>query len=238
MDERPTILVVDDETHIAEAMDTWLTMAGYSVCVACKGSDAIEKAKQKPPAIAVVDLLLDDMPGLAVMNEIHRFSPDTECVVVTGQAPEESAQAATELSAYGYLMKPCDADQLLLLVRRALEHGRTKKALRESKAVVNDLMERIPEALMIVDEDLKIRWFNHRAANILGREAANLAGSRLSEHLPENSAAEVKRQLKAAVEAGAEFEVELEKMTVRLKANPLRDKRGEFARLAVAIDLV
>jgi ActR/RegA family two-component response regulator len=236
MDERPVILVVDDEEPIVDAMNAWLTDAGYSVCVARKGSEAIEIARQTPPAVAVVDLLLDDMPGLAVMNGVRRFSPDTECVVVTGQAPEDSALAATELTAYGYMMKPCSADQLLLLISRAIEHGKTRKALRESGTVIDDLIERQPEAALILDDELTILALNRRAADVLGGEPKSLAGSRLTEHLPEESADEAEQHIKAAVDDDAEFNVGLADGPRRFKACPLKNERGEVARWTVFID--
>lgn len=238
MNERPVILVVDDEEPIVDALEAWLTMAGYSVMTARKGRDAVEQAKQKSPAVAVVDLLLDDMPGLAVMNEIHRFSPNTECIVVTGQAPEESAQAATELTAYGYLMKPCHPDQLLLLIRRALEHGKTKKALHESGLVIDELLERLPGAALILNGNRKIQALNPRATDLLGKESEVLMGSRISDHLSAETAADVAGHLQATAKsrAATEFDAVFGDTPRRVNVRPLKETNGQVALLAVYVD--
>jgi len=69
------------------------------------------------PAVIVVDLVLENMSGLEVMKEIRERYPGTECIVVTGYATKESAVEAVNLGAYGYVEKPYDIEQLLLMIR-------------------------------------------------------------------------------------------------------------------------
>jgi DNA-binding NtrC family response regulator len=133
MEKQLDVLIVDDEDVLRKAMASWIARAGYSVETAATGRDAIAMAGSRVPAVAVIDLLLDDMPGLAVINELHRICEDTQCIVVTGQAPEDSALASTRVGAYAYVMKPCSTGQLLLLIQRAKEFGEMKRELREAK---------------------------------------------------------------------------------------------------------
>jgi len=238
MEESPLILVVDDEEPIVDGVEAWLTMAGYAVITARKGSEAIEKSRQRPPAVAIIDLLLDDMPGLAVINEIHRHSPRTECIVITGRAPERAAVAATEVSAYGYVMKPCNADQLLLVIRRALEHGRTKEALGQSEALAAALLEAAPGAVLVLDRKQKILSLNAAAAALLNKAANEVIDSSLADHLPGEQAEEFEQHCRKALESGnpATLALSIGGRSLRGGIQPLKDTAGGTGRLIVAFE--
>jgi len=238
MQERPLILVVDDEEPIVDAIEAWLSMAGYSVSIARKGSDAIEKSRHKPPAVALVDLLLDDMPGLAVINEIRRFSPHTECIVITGQAPEKSAVAATEVSAYSYVMKPCNSDHLLLTIRRALEHGRTRKALAEAETLLTELLEAMPAAVLILDRDRRILCLNKRASILLGSDTGEHVDTCLADRLPAGQAAELRESFTAVLRSGetVAFDLSIVGKNRSVRIQPLTGEPHPTGRMIVTIE--
>ena len=129
------VLIVDDEPQLGELLSESLRARGFSVDVAVRGKDAIQMAQDRNYPVILLDLLLDDLPGIAVMQEVRRLSPYTEFIVVTGQAPQKSALAAAELGAFTYMIKPCDIDLLITCIIRAAQAA----SLRALVGVQHDL---------------------------------------------------------------------------------------------------
>ncbi len=88
---------------------------------ASTGKEALDRVKDEMPAVALIDLKLEDMSGLEVMKEIKERSPFTECNVIAGHASQATTIEAIKLGAYGYIQKPYDMEQLLLTIQRAVE---------------------------------------------------------------------------------------------------------------------
>ena len=116
-----TILVLDDDPDLRQTLGDILEARGYAVSMAAEGAAAVALAGRKRPPVALVDLRLQDMPGLEALAGIRQTSPWTECIVLTGHASQSSAIEASNLGIFGYLLKPYDMDQLLLLIQRAVE---------------------------------------------------------------------------------------------------------------------
>jgi PAS domain S-box-containing protein len=134
MIDRHCVLIVDDDPKLRRTLSDILKMKGYLPSVAGKGREALDSiAEDGNPAIALIDLQLEDMSGLDVMRQIKERSPETECIVLTGYASKQSAIEAVNLGAYGYVEKPYDIEQLLLTIRRVVEKREIQKELRESE---------------------------------------------------------------------------------------------------------
>ena len=116
------VLIVEDDLITARHVQDCLQALGYSVtAVAVSGSEAIDKAAETRPDVALIDLGLKDMAGLKLLSAIKERCPDTECIVLTGHVSESSAIEAVNLGAYGYVSRPYDPEQLLVSIQRALE---------------------------------------------------------------------------------------------------------------------
>lgn len=85
------ILTVDDDPKLRKTLSDILTAKGYTPIAAATGKDALEKMREEMPAVALIDLRLEDMSGLEVMRKIKEYSPDTVCIVLTGHASQTSA---------------------------------------------------------------------------------------------------------------------------------------------------
>ncbi|MBM4432103.1 MAG: response regulator, partial [Chloroflexi bacterium] len=90
--------------------------------------------------------------GLALLRRIKECSPRTECIVVTGYASQESAIEAVNLGAYGYLQKPYEIEQLLLLLRRAVEKRAAEQALARRSALMEGINQVLLKALACESE--------------------------------------------------------------------------------------
>ncbi|MEY2466283.1 MAG: two-component system, NtrC family, response regulator HydG [Verrucomicrobiota bacterium] len=115
------ILVVDDAADIRELLATVLRTK-YQVTEAESGA-ALRKTFSDPqPDVVLLDIKLPDADGLDLLPQIKKQWPETEVIVLTGNATFEAAVEATKRGAYHFLNKPFDTQGLLVTVERALEH--------------------------------------------------------------------------------------------------------------------
>jgi len=146
MTTKAGILIVDDDPALRKTLSAILEAKGYVPIPAATGKAALDNVKEEQPCVALIDLRLEDIPGLDLMEKIRELSPDTECIVLTGYASQASAIEAVNLGAYSYLQKPYDVDQLLVTIRRAIEKRAAEEALRKSEreqAIVLDSMSEL-----------------------------------------------------------------------------------------------
>ena len=121
MKAKVNILVVDDEEIVRESLLDWLREDGYEVEAAEDGFKALEKFKEKPWDIALVDLKMPKMDGLTLMEKIKEIHPETQVVIITAFATVNTAVQAMKIGAYDYLVKPFNPEELSLLIKRLVE---------------------------------------------------------------------------------------------------------------------
>ena len=116
------ILVVDDEPVQRESIAVWLTEDGYTIETAASGQEAIDRARAEDYAIYLLDLKMPPgIDGIETMKEIRRIRPDSAVVIITAYATVDTAVAAMKEGAQEYLVKPCNPQELSLLVERILK---------------------------------------------------------------------------------------------------------------------
>jgi putative nucleotidyltransferase with HDIG domain len=117
------ILIVDDETYIRNVMSAILTRAGYEIADAESVRQAIDIVAAAPPFDLVLsDIMMAGADGLSLLDHLHQQDPSQLVVMVTAVHDIAVAMAAIRRGAYDYLLKPFERDQLLAVVRRALDH--------------------------------------------------------------------------------------------------------------------
>ena len=116
------ILVVDDEDRIREILATILKDENYEVATACDGIEALNKIADFKPHVAIVDLQMPRMNGLETISQMMQIDRNIVPMILTAHGTIQSAVEATKHGVYDYLTKPFDNDQMLLVIRRALEH--------------------------------------------------------------------------------------------------------------------
>ena len=114
-------MVVDDAADIRDLLGAILRDA-YEVTDAKSGADLKQAFSLQQPDVVLLDIKLPDADGLDLLPQIKKQWPDTEVVVLTGNATFEAAVEATKRGAYHFLNKPFDTQGLLVTVERALEH--------------------------------------------------------------------------------------------------------------------
>ncbi|HPU57560.1 MAG TPA: sigma-54 dependent transcriptional regulator, partial [Verrucomicrobiota bacterium] len=116
-----TILIVDDAADIRDLLSTILR-SDYEVNEAESGAALKEAFAQNQPDVVLLDIKLPDADGLDLLPQIKKQWPETEVIVLTGNATFEAAVEATKRGAYHFLNKPFDTNTLLVTVQRALDH--------------------------------------------------------------------------------------------------------------------
>ncbi len=111
--EERTLLIVEDDRPFRERLARAMETRGFSVTTAESVAQGVARARETPPAYAVVDLKLEDGNGLDVVETLHTVRPDSRVVVLTGFGNIATAVAAVKYGAIDYLPKPADADDIL-----------------------------------------------------------------------------------------------------------------------------
>jgi two-component system response regulator AtoC len=115
-----SILVVDDEESLLFFLQNLLEKEGYIVSTASNGTEALEKVPDEDPDLVLLDLMLPDMDGVAVLEKIREYSQDTIVIILTAYGTVDSAVQAMKLGAFDYLAKPFDPAELRLILQRAM----------------------------------------------------------------------------------------------------------------------
>ncbi len=140
MNDPPRILVIDDDPDLRKTLADIIRTKGYEVQAAKDGGEGLELLGERSADVALVDLMLPDMRGTEVLRRVKAFFPATEAIILTGNATIDSAIEATNEGAFSYLLKPCDIDQLLLQIRRAMEKQRAEEELSRYREHLEELV--------------------------------------------------------------------------------------------------
>jgi CheY-like chemotaxis protein len=116
----PTILVVDDDSDTCRNMADLFDDVGYVVDTAECGDRALEKARQQPYDLGLLDLRMPGMDGLTLCGHLKRLQPGMVTMIVTAYAGNGLDEEAHVAGARHVLTKPIDFPRLLALVEQAL----------------------------------------------------------------------------------------------------------------------
>ena len=145
MSEKKRILIVDDESAIRQLLKDFLEANGYTPVAVSDGKTALTQVKQETISTALIDLNLPDMDGLEVMRGIKKQDAGISCIIITGLASKLSAIEAVNIGAYGYIQKPFDFQQLLLMISRGIEKQEALEALQRKITEMNSFINNIPD---------------------------------------------------------------------------------------------
>ena len=116
--ERPLLLLVDDDEIYCEVLGDALRKRGYAVSVAHNLADALELARQMEPEYAVVDLRIGTESGLELVKQLAALDENTRIIMLTGYASVATAVESIKLGAVHYLTKPATAEDVVVALHR------------------------------------------------------------------------------------------------------------------------
>jgi putative nucleotidyltransferase with HDIG domain len=118
------ILIADDEEAIREVVSTLLEAQGFRCTTVGNGRLALESLSNQPVDLVLSDMVMPEMDGLQLLSWLRTHDRDIPVIMVTAMHDVSMALEAMRRGAYDYILKPFERDQLLMGVRRALEHRR------------------------------------------------------------------------------------------------------------------
>ena len=153
-DQDKTILVVDDEPRLVEAVSMNLELAGYQVIGANNGYDALEKLIQELPDLIILDVMMPDIDGFETLRRIREVST-VPVMMLTVKGEEADKVMGLDLGADDYITKPFSPRELV---------SRVKAVLRRS-----EMPTPVPKTEIKVDDSLSID-FNRRKVVVRDKE--------------------------------------------------------------------
>jgi len=130
-----SVLVIDDEEVMREILEALLTREGYRVKVASSGEEGLELARGTSFDAAIVDVMMPGIDGITTLETLKKIDEDLPVVMVTAFASVETAISAMKRGAFDYVTKPFKNDEVVLVVRNAVERRQLvaeNAALRQS----------------------------------------------------------------------------------------------------------
>ncbi|MFZ3045812.1 MAG: ATP-binding protein [Desulfatirhabdiaceae bacterium] len=167
-----TILLVDDEADFGETLGKRLERSGYRVHVAATGKEAMSIFRDISPMIVLMDMVLPDADGLALLQQMKAEIPDTEIIMITGHGNMELAVKSFQYDATDFITKPFDRESLNLALDRAVKKTSIRRRLHkyaENKAMRDMVIkELINEDVMVIATDYRILDINQPMLDKLG----------------------------------------------------------------------
>jgi two-component system response regulator AtoC len=122
MVKKNKILVVDDSQDLCELLSMALTDAGYLVKVLYCGGQVVKEVLKNPPDLVLLDVSLPDADGRELLKELKKIDKALVVIMMTGAGGAKDVVDAIKAGAFDYIVKPFINEELLLVVKRALEN--------------------------------------------------------------------------------------------------------------------
>jgi two-component system response regulator AtoC len=133
------IAIVDDEAIVRKRLQQALGKEGSSVTLFASGEEFLREFKVSLVDLVFLDVILPGIDGMEVLRQIKAQTPETEVILITGQASIEAAIAAIKLGAFHYVSKPLKLEEIRHLAQKALEHKRLLEENRQLRARLEPL---------------------------------------------------------------------------------------------------
>ena len=127
------IVIADDDPTITQLVSLRLTMAGYDVCAANNGAEALAMIRSHAPAMAILDVRMPGQDGLGVLRALKADSAtcDLPVMMLTGERDDVTVMDAVGAGAADYMVKPFHPDRLMERVSRIVATSRPSRAVWE-----------------------------------------------------------------------------------------------------------
>lgn len=173
MSNLPSILVVDDDQRNREMLAEALSQAGFDVDLACDGAEALLKANAVLFDAVVSDIRMEAVSGLDLLESLRMAMPEMPVVLLTAFGSVSTAIQAMKQGAFDYIAKPVNLDELVLTVKRAVEH---RRLVEENRTLQRAFSERPRAASLIGQSKNMVEVFKLVGKVSRGRTAVLIQG--------------------------------------------------------------
>lgn len=132
------ILVVDDKQMMRDSVGAQLQRAGFAVVTAADGNSAMSMVARHRPAAVLTDLRMPEMDGMELLKKLIQADNQLPVVLMTAYGSVDGAVKAMKQGAFDFIQKPFEGDQLVMTIRRAVEH---RELLRENAALKTSVQQ-------------------------------------------------------------------------------------------------
>ncbi|MCL2878053.1 MAG: sigma-54 dependent transcriptional regulator [Acidobacteria bacterium] len=133
------VLIVDDEEILREVLSVLLASESWAADAVETGGEALARMREKEYGVVLLDLMLPDIDGLDVLEEMQKLERPPAAIMLTAYASFDKAVQATKLGAFNFLAKPFKNEELLLAVKNAFDHY---ELLEENRRLKSTLQEK------------------------------------------------------------------------------------------------
>jgi DNA-binding NtrC family response regulator len=133
---KPSVIFVDDEAPIREAVRQWLERSGFAVQLCASAKECLTLLPEDFPGVVISDLRMPGMDGMALLEEVLARDPELPFLLVTAHGDVPQAVEAMRLGAYDFIEKPFTPERLLGSLRRALEKRQLTRENRQLRQQV------------------------------------------------------------------------------------------------------
>ncbi len=172
-----SILIVDDDVDVLDRLRRVLENRGFSVITAKSGAEGISRAIETKPELVLLDLVLPDMHGLEVLEELRRLSPKSKVVIISAFAGVSDAVRAIKLGASDILVKPFHIEELVSTVKRTLEEARLERRVeaRVDEDVIKALSNPVRRQIVLHLYNMGTSRFSNIARSLKLDDASKLS---------------------------------------------------------------
>jgi two-component system nitrogen regulation response regulator NtrX len=144
-----SILIVDDEKGIREALSSILKDEGYETVSVASGQECLSVLSQRPADLVLLDVWLEGMDGLETLDRMREIGIAPMVVMISGHASIETAVKATKLGAFDFIEKPLSLEKVILVIKNALEVNRLEQENRRLREELSGRTEVLGDSVPI-----------------------------------------------------------------------------------------
>jgi two-component system response regulator PhoP len=181
------VLLIEDDSRLAEALSTQLRDAGYAVDLSADGIDGLFLGEEYPIDLAIIDLGLPELPGLEVIRRLRKRGRDFPILVLTARSGWQDKVEGLEAGADDYLTKPFHVEELMArinaLMRRAGGHARPQVTVGPFTVDLSG------QRVLRGEEEIELTTFEYKVLNYFVMHPGEVVTkSELAEHIYEEDA--------------------------------------------------
>ena len=242
MDDKKSLLIIDDEKNICRTLKLILNKKGFEVETVGTGGEALKKVRAKFFNMVLLDINLPDINGLELLKSLKIMYPDMEVMMMTGYGSLETAMSALNLGASSYITKPLNLDKVMSKINDKLDRQSltwakrsVEKALRESEEKFRNLFESNLDGIGYIDMKGNFLDCNRAFLNMIGYTLDEIKALTFQQLTPQIWIKEDELAIKQIMDKGYcdEYEKEFIKKDgtlfyVNLKGWKIKSERGDF----------
>ncbi|MBL7175051.1 MAG: sigma-54-dependent Fis family transcriptional regulator [Desulfobacteraceae bacterium] len=139
MNEKMSIMIVDDEEIVRESLYHWFKRYGHGVEAVASGFEALERLEQQPFDVMFVDIKMPGMSGLELLEKVKEGYPDTIVIIITAYGSIDTAVEAMKMGASDYLLKPFKPDQFNLVLEKIAHQRKLTSEYKYVKGLLEEI---------------------------------------------------------------------------------------------------